>query len=411
MKKSLTLAFVATLIVLFINTAVKAQNDSIQMGAGYANDIYYSLENGEVQMVERTNWDLGFFTNPFSAGIITNDGNGVTLYTYPNADTNGWATIDTSGLMGWTPLYNSPENWELGAFNVNELGHPDYGWCVYNSITHDLVGDSLYIISFADGSAKKLWIKRKHSIASTFYFTYADLDGSNQVNEVLDCSGYADKNFVYYSMMNQEVLDREPASDTWDLLFTKYMGILEGGVPYPVTGVLNNTNVPANRFDEVSPDYINWSAIPFDSTKAPIGHDWKYFDMNIFSYVVDDSIAFFVSNKAQDVYKLAFSIFDYTVGNVVFNKSLISLANTPEFNLSKAFKLFPNPASENIMVSSIDGEVADYIRVLDLTGKVVLNIEASHTDQSVFVGNLRSGVYFVQLQVGNKLLNQKMIIR
>ena len=304
---ALVIVFTITANFTNANFYTEAEQDSVSLGAGYANDVYYSFENGEIHSVERTNWEIGFYTSPWSAGVITNGGKGVELYLYPSADTSGWETADTTGLFTWPILYNSTLDWEEGAFNRHSNGHPDYGWGVYNAITHDVVGDSLYVIKYMVGDStvfKKFLITKKVSIQNTYYFKFANLDGSDEVSHELDCNAYLDKNFVYYSLQTEEVLDREPNSDTWDIVFTKYMGLLEGGVPYAVTGALNNIDIPANRFDEVGPDFEDYALVPMDSTKTPIGHDWKYFDMNSFSYVVEDSIAFFVSNSQKDIYKL-----------------------------------------------------------------------------------------------------------
>ncbi len=46
------------------------------MGAGYANEIYYSLENGVVGSVSRSSWDIAFSTNPMSSTILINEGYG-----------------------------------------------------------------------------------------------------------------------------------------------------------------------------------------------------------------------------------------------------------------------------------------------------------------------------------------------
>ncbi len=68
------LQFLQMLICFF-----EAEEDSVFLGSGYVNDIYYSFENGEIHSVDRKNWDIGFYANILSAGIITNDGNGVEL--------------------------------------------------------------------------------------------------------------------------------------------------------------------------------------------------------------------------------------------------------------------------------------------------------------------------------------------
>ena len=51
------------------------------------------------------------------------------------------AQLDTTGLSGWKQMYNSLDSWEEGAFNAHATGHPDYGWCTYNTITHNLEGE------------------------------------------------------------------------------------------------------------------------------------------------------------------------------------------------------------------------------------------------------------------------------
>jgi len=85
---------------------------------------------------------------------------GSQLYCYPTGDTSDWESVDTVGMNSWKVLYNSPENWEDGAFNRNATGHPDYGWGVYNTVTHNVTGDSIYVIKVGN-ELKKLWIIKK----------------------------------------------------------------------------------------------------------------------------------------------------------------------------------------------------------------------------------------------------------
>jgi hypothetical protein len=393
-------------------SATQAEDDSIAMGAGYASDIYYSFQNGEVSSVVRTNWDIAFYTLTWSAGIMTNDGNGVQLYLYPTDDTSGWNVVDTAGLSTWPVLYNSVEDWEIGAFNRHELGHPDYGWGVYNTITHNVVGDSIYILKLGNGTFKKLQIIEKISIQNDYYFKYANLDGTDEVNEMVDCSGYEDKNFVYYSLADEAIVDREPVSESWDILFTKYMGELEGGIPYPVTGVLNNLNVPANRFDQVGPDFEDYTSVSMDTARSPIGFDWKYFDMNTFSYVVEDSIAFFVMDRNKDVYKLVFSVFDYTVGKVVFTKTKVHTSAIGETGSDQAFIMYPNPASEKVYISLTGSHDWEEIILTDLSGKIVYsrNIKQQKTI-SIPAEHLDPGFYLVTVKNNGTSVVQKLVIQ
>lgn len=404
-------AIVLSMAISSLIASPSMEEDSVQMGGGYANDIYYSFTEGEVASVDRTNWDIAFYTLTWSAGIMTNDGNGVELRVYPNTDTAGWDAIDTTGLSEWPVLYNSTENWEDGSFNRSATGHPDYGWGKYNTINHNVVGDSIYILTFAEGSPKKLWIEQKISTANIYEFRYANLDGTEEVSEVVDCSGYTDKNFLYYSLHTGEVIDREPVADSWDILFTKYITMLPGNVPYPVTGVLNNESVPANRYDEVGPDFDDWSAEPFDSTKVSIGYDWKYFDMSVFAYVVEDSIAFFISNRQKDVHKLVFSVFDYTIGNIVFSFSMVSTSGVyPEYAQGRV-NVFPNPASDYVALQAPAGETIDFVRISDASGKVVFQSAREANTLRVNLPELPAGLYLVHLGTGDNQYIEKLLIR
>ena len=247
MNKIYQLVFVA--IAIFLAASVSAQNlteDRVVMGASYENDVFYSLEDGIVKESPRKNWDIAFGTGVFDATIITNGGAGVKLYAYPKGDITAWDDVDTTGLYQWKVLYNSPKSWfGEGAFNQNSTGGFDYGWGIYQqNNNHKVVGDSLFIIKTGDDYLK-LRIDEKDSKPNIYRFTFANLDGSNEIHRDIEMNPYTAKDFLYFSLANDEIQDREPTED-WDLLFTLsiddvYMG--EKPVKYPVVSVLQKSEV------------------------------------------------------------------------------------------------------------------------------------------------------------------------
>lgn len=417
MKKS-----IFTLIVICISAIqIFGQTENLSMGPGYANDIYYSFENGTVLETPRNTWDIAFYTPKFSAGVMINEGNGVTLYTYPSGDTANWATVDTAGMASWQPVYNSPTVWEDGAFNVNATGHPDYGWGVYNMATHNLTGDSIYVVKLADGTFKKLWIVSKQSLANIYTIRYADLDGTNEMNEAIEIAPYESKRFYYYSLANNEALDRDPESESWDILFTKYMDLTEDNegnwVPYLVTGATSNVDIGANEFYPVADDFNFWGEMPFDSAKNVIGYDWKSFDMGTFTWKVADSTAYFVQSYNGDVYKLTFESWEgSTTGNFVINKSLVSLASVDEVKTEIGhFSAYPNPATSfvNIIISE---EVSyESMTIVNQSGQIVHQSDISQIDlrngYKIDLNGLTKGLYIIQLNGNNIQSNQKLLIR
>lgn len=394
--------------------------DTLTMGPGYANDLFYSMSDGLVASVDRAGWDLGFYTSAFSAGVIINEGAGVQLFSYPNGDTTEWATLDTTGLSSWKSVVNSPEVWEDGAFNRGALGHPDYGWGIYNMVTHSLKGDSLYVINLPEVGYKKLWIVDKISVDNMYHLRYANLDGSNEQNVAVDASPYTSKNFVYFSMTTEELIDREPEGN-WDLLFTKYFDFTydnEGNaVEYLVTGVTSNVNKFTSKYTEVGSDYDDWSAQAFDSLKNVVGYDWKSFSMATFSWEVDDSTCFFVQNDLGDVYKLVFTMWEgSSTGVFALNKMMVS-ANSinDKIDATSSLKLYPNPATDVLNISmDIDINVDANITVTDISGRVLYNQSVNNLGASslrIETSNFSKGLYFVTIESENIKESAKFLVR
>jgi hypothetical protein len=403
-------------LFLFVGflSVINAQ-ETVTMGPSYAQDVYYSMKDGEVQRVDRENWDIAFHTAIFSAAIITNGAAGVELYNYPKSDTSGWNSIDTTGLATWIPMYNSPDDWENGAFNRFSLDDFDYGWGKYNMINHNVVGDSIYIMKIGEEIFRKLWIVKKESVLNTYYFRYANIDGTNEKTIMLDCNPYASKNFVYYSIVDESVLDREPSNDSWDILFTRYMGLVQN-TPYPVAGVLNNINVAANKFTEVGPDFDSWTSMPMDTAKSPVGYDWKEFSFGPPpGYVVGDSLAYFVQTIGGDVYKLVFTAFDYLNGSFEFNKQMISsLGMEDPVAKPMDISIYPNPAKDfiNINIQDHNVERIDF-KIFDLSGRAIQNGQLDFSaggSTRLELPGLKPGIYFMRFDYGNVSLTSKILL-
>lgn len=105
------------LLTLTLNIPyVFAQNGAVvSMGAGYTNNVYYSLQDGFVAEVANTSWDVAFTTDLFDASIQINASAGIEVFIASN-DLADWSSVDTAGIFN-SALYNSTSDWALGAFN------------------------------------------------------------------------------------------------------------------------------------------------------------------------------------------------------------------------------------------------------------------------------------------------------
>ncbi len=406
--------FVISLLTITINLSVSAQvvSDSVSMGAGYANDIFYSFANGEVQNSDRTVWDIAFTTNAMSASILVNVGAGVEAYEYINGDTTDWLSLDTTGLSSWPRLYNSDTTWEEGAFNQNATGHPDYGWCLYNTVTHNLHGYKIYILKWANGDMKKLWIKKKFSILRTFVFVYSDLDNSNEQEVTLDCSAYNTKNFLYYSLMDNQLVDYEPASTDWDILVTRYQ---DWSIPYFVTGILMNYNTMGALVYSTDHTITDTTNAGFTEDIAVIGSNWKEFNMSTFSYDIIDSMVYFVETSAGDVYRLVFTGFaGMSTGNVYFDKELLHTSFISKPNeIGFELEFYPNPSQTNIIIihSLPVTEPDATFKIYDIAGREVFSREVSNNSRVFSINHsLQAGNYILELRTENYAERRKIII-
>lgn len=362
-----------------------SQADSISFQPGYTNQVWYSLANGEVKTANNTNWDLAFGIGGFNTDIRINDGLGAELYLYPNGDTADWNTVDTTGLQNWIPRYNSDTSWSVTAFAPANISHPDYGWGIYNSTTHNVIGDSIYILKLTDGSYKKF---KMNGMLTTgeFTFSYANVDGSNQVDGTINKLAYTGKNFVYYSAKNDSIMDLEPMASDWDIVFTKYMQPQPQGGFYPVTGVLTNKGRLTAESREIELTDADWYGHDYSSEIGIIGSDWKSFNFSTYTYDIVDSLTYFVSDTMNNnVYQITFTGFaGSTTGMTYFNIQKVgnlSVENTPysAYNIS----IYPNPTVDFFRIS-IDTD--KNLNNMDIT-VYSINGSVKYQTRKNFIGN------------------------
>lgn len=427
--KHLKTLLALTFILPFVTVSAQ-KADSISMGAGYGNDVFYSLENGEVKKTTNNTWDLGFRTGFRTDGIFINSisssvaQRSTKLYLYPKGDKTAWGTFDTSGMLNWMEYQNSDSSWEFGAFNRAASGFPDFSWGVYNPVTKIVEGDSLYLLEVTQGttkSYKKLFIQDKNF--GVWHFRYADIDGSNEVNDSIVASNAKAKNLDYYSVLTGATVDREPDSTKyWDIIFKRYHELQAPTFDtyYPVTGVWANKDIKVAQVEKKSLttfDYKTLATTDYKEEANTIGADWKFFDMNVFQWKLRDSVAYYFKGQNGATWRLYFTDFGGQAnGKVVFNKTQLSpgLSVNPIAPVA-SFGIYPNPATSTLEVAfeNRDNSVQNTLRIYSVAGQLVAkqNLDATpgfHA-KAIDVSSLKNGVYIVSLENGGHILTQKLI--
>jgi hypothetical protein len=409
------LLLISALAASTLTSSAQVVSDSVTMGSGYSNQVFYQLSTGNKTIANAADWDLQFFSSLFSASIRVNSGFDVELYAAASSDTSNFttATLDTSSL---TILRDGYATWETDAFTSQATGHPNYGWGAYQGLGN-LVGLKVYAIKLTSGVFKKIWIK-EFKTSGTITFTVADLDGSNSFTKTISRSAYSAKRHFYYDVENDSIYDSEPGKTDWELVFRKYSD-QAGPQYYNVTGALTNDGLAIAQVNNTSiaDAQANWNTHTYDSTINIIGYDWKSFNMGTFSWDITDSLSFIMKDYTGDVYQLVFTgTSGSSTGKMYFTKELFSTVSLEENSPVMNVGVFPNPANSFLTVNFelTDASVSTQIRIIDMNGRLVKTMANNFMNSGVNqittdISDLTQGVYFLQIIAGNKSITKRVV--
>lgn len=403
MKRQLLLAIIG--IGAWASSSAQLVLDTASTRATYSHHCFYQLGTGDTTQVARADWDLAFEVTGQGSGIRLNGTLGHTLYQYPNGGVNDWTTLDTTGMSTtWPTHFDSDTSWSIGAFNRTTDNNFDVGWGTYNMVNHSVVGDSIYVIKLSNSSYKKIWIQ---SLAGGSYtFRHADLDNQNDTTQTVVKSNFPDQYFAYYSFDLLSARALGPVKTEWDLVFTSYLTELQPGMSYGVSGVLTNPALQAAEVSNVDPLTADWTTATFTSNISTIGYDWKSFNMQTFTYDIQDSLVYFVQDQASNVWRIVFTGFGgSSTGNFYFGTSLVPLAQEGPVAQTAQLTTYPNPSqggTTQLIVSTKENLQDAQVSLFDMQGRMVqqgapFNMQPGLHQFPLSLEGLNSGVYLLRL--------------
>jgi hypothetical protein len=419
----------ATLVVCFVLincTFLNAQTlDTVSIGAGYSQQVWYKLEMDKEVKSAAGNWDLGFSTR------INRD---AAIWVNPNASlyravapASAWANlvVDTLALTPEKQQFNADSVWYTGAFNYTGDNVFNYGWGTYNIITHNVIGDSIYIMKTLSGAWKKIFIE-KLSYDTSYFFKYADLNGANEKRFELKKKDFSGKYFGYFSFSTDNIVNREPLSKDWDLNFWRYIGLTPDGTGklqnYPLTGIMSSDEVKVAKIKrDTSNDKTD--GLNFQTRINVIGADWKNFDQVNNRWTLLDSTAYFVKLANGKIFKLIFTGLGGSAnGNMIFTREDIKAITSSSIENPRegvaTFGIYPNPATDGGItlvyeLGKTNAQDVD-IQLINFSGQSVFNKKMPYSEglQQYILPtlNLNTGLYFARIQWGSKMLTQKVLI-
>lgn len=101
-----------------------------------------------------------------------------------------------------------------------------------------------------------------------------------------------------------------------------------------------------------------------------------------------------------------------STGDQIYNTSVV-VQEAPGAGITEAvvdaFKLFPNPATEQVTLNVPDQLMDGSVRVLDMTGKTVFNTPLNHTQLSIDLGTFTQGAYIIEIQKDGKSYTSRLV--
>jgi len=414
--------FMLLVALATLNTTASAQADSVILGSGNQNMVFYNLQNGTKTTSSNTDWHLAFsvrnqvFPNNTlqSTTVRSNSGNGLAVYEIPSFTADSFAvSVDTTGIGTWNRVYDSDSLLDEGAFNHGKnIAVFNYGWGVYESApTYNVVGKKVYLLILPSGEMKKLLIEAVVR-DTAWVFKYADLNNANLQTQTIVKKDYVGKNFVYFNLLTNQVIDKEPLSSQWDLLFTKYAAFdAFPGAVYGVVGVL--TNKGRTVYERANEPVTNsdYSLATFSPLMNTIGWDWKQFDNQIFAYTITDSLTYFVQTN-NGVHKIYFTFFGgSSTGKIVFNTESFGVTGIEEATAQIKTAVYPNPSRGLIQVSASQETEIENIAVYNVSGAQVSFSKNAAQNATIDLNHLENGLYFLQISTKSGIQTQKLLLQ
>ena len=81
-------------------------------------------------------------------------------------------------------------------------------------------------------------------------------------------------------------------------------------------------------------------------------------------------------------------------------------------NMDLHVKLYPNPAQNVVNIDLLNTILVDQnVKILDISGKVVLSSVLGNSSSSLNIENLRSGIYFMVINTASERIVEKLIVQ
>lgn len=287
-------------------TSVGGTMDAEIGGPTEPNQVFVDLSLNSQVAVERTSWDLGFYTGSDNR-VILNYGTYMAAAPLSKTDITEVTAEDTVGMSTLVAV---------GTFNPDSEAYIDSPDGDLSNTAIDAISSTadenvVYILNLGVGpgttepsvgsvnttGTARGWKKVKFQVSGDDYILqYADIDATTYSEVTISRDELYD--FVYFSFDANSVVEVSPAKELWDIQFTIYPEIITGYGPYGYNDfiIINNyegieVTVINTESDTDAESYSDFSAsnladITMEGDRNSLGSTWRSTrDLSVYDYI------------------------------------------------------------------------------------------------------------------------------
>ncbi len=290
-------------------------------GPNQPYQVFVDLSTGEMTSIERTSWDLGFYSGD-DFRVILNSTIKMSAKSMLTTDLSIAVAPDNNMIIG------------QGAGNVNQIDFPDGDLTktVIAEISENDENNHVYLINLGsnpgteppyigsvgtDTGSHRGWRKiRILRDNANYKLQYAHLQDTTYQEVIL--SKDALYNFSFFSFTTNSTVLVEPEKTKWDLSFSSFTNVIETTIAYFFADfILNNSRANALAYEVMTEEYSftnfalsNVDPSKFDTTQTAVGASWRATATNgsqglpVSQFIVKTNIFYIIKDPNQNYYKL-----------------------------------------------------------------------------------------------------------
>jgi hypothetical protein len=429
---------------LYITNGTYAAN-SMRDGDGFAKKFGGASGNDD-------DWFLLTIKGIDPTGNITTDSVNFYLADYRFTDNTQDYIVDSWELVDLTPLGNVKDlTFKLTSSDVGALGmNTPAFFCI-----DDLKSTGAALVDFEDLGltvADSVW--NGNDLSGTpddLLFRSVFVDGDAEFKSIWNSAwgGYWSSGFAYSNMTDSTT------AGSGNLYSARPAIGVNGSSNYVISQNFTSVKLTGNAEDEIlrgvyitNTTYATLSMENGDGFAKKFGgvtgNDPDWFMVTIKGYdngvMVTDSVDFYLADfrfadntedyivtawkwvnlqSLGEIDSVSFELNSSDVGSLGMNTPAFFamddfngavLSTEDNLALNQEVSIYPNPAENEIFISSNSGNI-ESVQIIDLSGSVVKNTLNNAFVTRVDVSDLKSGIYFVRFSINGKLQTQRIIVQ